>query len=106
MLKLRNYLYFFLTSKKILKSGIFLSSFFIVKYNKIYVVNVYIYHIDFERLSYDSINRLYASFFNYNRRHKIKKSSNFYKLIINNMDVYFFLTFYKTTLKKNTYPYY
>jgi hypothetical protein len=100
MLKLRNYLYFFLTGKKILKSGIFLSSFFIIKYNKIYVVNVHIYHIDFERLSYECINRLYSSFFSYNRNHKIKKSSNFYKSIINNMDVYFFLILSYKMLKR------
>jgi len=106
MLKLRNYLYFFLTSKKILKSGIFLSSFFITKYNKIYVVSAYIYHIDFERLSYEGINRLYASFFSYNKNHKIRKGSNFYKLVISNMDMYFFLMLSCKMLKRNTHPYY
>jgi len=47
MLKLRNYLYFFLINKRILKIFIFLNNFFIIKYNKIYMINIYIYHIDF-----------------------------------------------------------
>jgi hypothetical protein len=101
MLKLRNYLYYFLTEKKILKSGIFLSNFFIIKYNKIYIINIYIYHIDFEKLSFECINNLYSSFFSYNRNNKIRKISNFFKLFINNIDVFFFIIFfYKIFYKK------
>jgi hypothetical protein len=100
MLKLRNYLYFFLTRKKILKSGIFLSNFFIVKYNKAYIVNIYIYHIDFEKLSFSCINRLYASFFSYNRRKKIRKAGNFFKLLTFNVDFFFYIIlFYKVIYK-------
>jgi hypothetical protein len=101
MLKLRNYLYYFLTEKRILKSGIFLSNFFIIKYNKIYLINIYIYHIDFEKLSFECINNLYSSFFSYNRNNKIRKVSNFFKLFVNNIDIFFFLIFfYKIFYKK------
>jgi hypothetical protein len=94
MLKLRNYLYFFLTEKRILKSGIFLSNFFIIKYNKIYIINIYIYHIDFEKLSFESVNRLYSSFFSYNRNNKIRKINNYFKLFVSNIDIFFFLIFF------------
>jgi hypothetical protein len=101
MLKLRNYLYYFLTEKRILRSGIFLSNFFIIKYNKIYLINIYIYHIDFEKLSFECINNLYSSFFSYNRNNKIRKISDSFKLFINNIDVFFFLIFfYKIFYKK------
>jgi hypothetical protein len=101
MLKLRNYLYFFLTEKRILKSGIFLSNFFIIKYNKIYIINIYIYHIDFEKLSFESVNRLYSSFFSYNRNNKIRKVKDYFKLFISNIDIFFFLIFfYKIFYKK------
>ena len=101
MLKLRNYLYFFLTKKRILKSGIFLNNFFIIKYNKIYMINIYIYHIDFERLSFDCINRLYSSFFSYNKGKKKKENIyKLFKLFLSNMDVYFFLIFFYKILKK------
>jgi hypothetical protein len=113
MLKLRNYLYYFLTEKRILKSGIFLSNFFIIKYNKIYIINIYIYHIDFEKLSFECINNLYSSFFSYNRNNKIRKISNFFKLFINNIDVFFFIIFFykifykkKIIKKKNIYKFF
>src|SRR4029078_11063937 len=94
MLKLRNYLYFFLSTKKVLRSGIFLNNFFIVKYNKIYIINIYIYHIDFEKLSFECINRLYGSFYSYNRNNKIRKPGSFFKLFINNVDIFFFFIFF------------
>jgi len=119
MLKLRNYLYFFLTSKKILKSGFFLSSFCIIKYNKIYFINIFLYHIDFEKLSYGSMNRIYSAILNYRwKRFDYKKESYkaimqkkaFYKrsfgLLKNNVDffifiVFFYKIFYKENKKKN-----
>ena len=101
MLKLRNYLYYFLTNKGLLRSGIFLSNFFILKYNKLYIINIYIYHIDYEKVSYRCINNIYASLFSYNRNFKKKKINNFYNLFMSNIDLYVFLLyFYKLIYKK------
>jgi hypothetical protein len=105
ILKLRNYLYFFLTDKKVLRSGIFLSHFFLLKYNKLLLINLFIYQIDLEKLSFESINNLYSSFFDYKRNFKIKKSNNFFKLVSINIDLYllillFVKMFYATTITR------
>jgi hypothetical protein len=106
MLKLRNYIYYILTNKGLLKSGIFLSNFFILKYNKLFIINMYIYHIDYEKLSYSLINNFYTLFFNYGRRsYKKKKLNTFYKLFMPNSEffmfiIYFYKIFYKNK-KKN-----
>ena len=101
MLKLRNYLYYVLTNKNFLRSGIFLSNFFILKYNKLYIINIYVYHIDYEKLSFRSINNLYSSFLNYGRNFKKKKPNSFFELFWKNIDLFFFLIcFYKFFKKK------
>ena len=63
MLNVRDYLYYFFTKKSMLKSGNCLSHLNIIKIQKLYVIKVYIYSIDLEKLSYDFINKIYNLYY-------------------------------------------
>ena len=63
MLNVRDYLYYFFTKKSMLKSGNCLSHLNIIKFQKSYVIKVYIYSIDLEKLSYDFINKIYNLYY-------------------------------------------
>ena len=63
MLNIRDYLYYFFTKKSMLKSGNCLSHLNISKIQKLYVIKVYIYSIDLEKLSYDFINKIYNCYY-------------------------------------------
>src|SRR5207237_9410998 len=63
MLNVRDYLYYFFMKKSMLKSGNCLSHLNIIKIHKSYVIKVYIYSIDLEKLSYDFINKIYNLYY-------------------------------------------
>lgn len=63
MLNVRDYLYYFFTKKSMLKSGNCLSHLNIIKIQKSYVIKIYIYSIDLEKLSYDFINKIYNLYY-------------------------------------------
>ena len=63
MLNVRDYLYYFFTKKSMLKSGVCLSHLHIIKIQKFYIIKVYIYSIDLEKLSYDFINKIYNLYY-------------------------------------------
>jgi hypothetical protein len=63
MLNIRDYLYYFFTKKSMLKSGVCLSHLNIIKIRKLYVIKVFIYSIDLEKLSYDFINKIYNLYY-------------------------------------------
>ena len=63
MLNVRDYLYYFFTKKSMLKSGNCLSHLNIIKIQKLYVIKIYIYSIDLEKLSYDFINKIYNLYY-------------------------------------------
>jgi hypothetical protein len=63
MLNIRDYLYYFFTKKSMLKSGTCLSHLNISKIRKSYIIKVYIYSIDLEKLSYDFINKIYNLYY-------------------------------------------
>jgi hypothetical protein len=63
MLNVRDYLYYFFTKKSMLKSGVCLSHLNIIKIQKRYIIKVYIYSIDLEKLSYDFINKIYNLYY-------------------------------------------
>jgi hypothetical protein len=62
-LNVRDYLYYFFMKKSMLKSGNCLSHLNIIKIRKSYVIKVYIYSIDLEKLSYDFINKIYNLYY-------------------------------------------
>ena len=66
MLNVRDYLYYFFTKRSMLKSGNCLSHLNIIKIQKLYVIKIYIYSIDLEKLSYDFINKIYNLYYSYN----------------------------------------
>lgn len=63
LINIRDYVYYYFTRKKILQSGICFSHIFIYKFLKNLYINIYIYHIDLERSSYDFINYLYTNYY-------------------------------------------
>jgi hypothetical protein len=63
MLNVRDYLYYFFTKKSMLKSGVCLSHLNIIKIQKLYIIRVFIYSIDLEKLSYDFINKIYNLYY-------------------------------------------
>lgn len=63
MLNIRDYFYYFFTKKSMLKSGFCLSHLNIIKIKKLYIIKVFIYSIDLEKLSYDFINKIYNSYY-------------------------------------------
>lgn len=63
LINLRDYVYYYITRKKILQSGLCLSHFILYKYLKKYDIKIYVYHIDLEKTSYDFINQLYFTYY-------------------------------------------
>ena len=120
MLNIRDYLYYFFTKKSMLKSGNCLSHLNISKIRKLYVIKVYIYSIDLEKLSYDFINKIYNCYYLTLRKYTGKisgvtktvlKDRLFKKRLINDLQnadlfsflfiYYFFELFVKKSNKKN-----
>ena len=115
LINLRDYIYYYLTRKKILQSGLCLSHFMISKYLKKYFIKIYIYHIDLEKTSYDLINKFYHLYYEtYNEiSHKYDKNKTaqqvqLYHFLrdISNSDVFIYLLiyilFYKGFKNKDT----
>jgi hypothetical protein len=122
MLNIRDYLYYFFTKKSMLKSGNCLSHLNISKIQKLYVIKVYIYSIDLEKLSYDFINKIYNCYYLILRKYTGKisgvtkvvlKKRLFNKRLINDLQnsdlfsflfiYYFFELFFKKSNKNNLY---
>ena len=74
MLNVRDYLYYFFTKKSMLKSGNCLSHLNIIKIQKSYIIKIYIYSIDLEKLSYDFINKIYNLYYSNLKLHTGKIS--------------------------------
>jgi len=104
ILNVRDYLYYYMTRKKMLYAGICLSHFFLIKFNKKYLIKIFFYHINLEKFSYDFINKIYvnyyallnkATMFNYRLKKKCKIIKD-----VNNADIFvFFFTFFNSFLK-------
>lgn len=116
LINIRDYLYYFFTSKKMLISGFCFSNLSLYKHFKNYFIYVYLYHIDLEKSSYDFINLLYTNYYDiYNKlNHKFtenrtEKQTLIYKNFrdLSNSDLfvfyYTFVIFYQNNLcnKKN-----
>lgn len=74
MLNIRDYLYYFFTKKSMLKSGNCLSHLNIIKIRSSYIIKVYVYSIDLEKLSYDFINKIYNLYYSTLKLHTGKIS--------------------------------
>ena len=118
LINLRDYIYYYLTRKKILQSGLCLSHFMLSKMFKQYYIKIFIYHIDLEKTSYDLINKFFHLYYEtYNEMsHKYdkNKTANQVKLYhylrdISNSDVFVYLfiyiLFYKGHKTKDTNNY-
>src|SRR5436190_113641 len=81
MLNVRDYLYYFFTKKSMLKSGNCLSHLNIIKLQKSYIIKIYIYSIDLEKLSYDFINKIYNLYYSNLKLHTGKISGVTKKLL-------------------------
>lgn len=114
LINLRDYIYYYLTRKKILQSGLCLSHFMLSKMLKKYYIKIFIYHIDLEKTSYDLVNKFFHLYYEtYNEiSHKYdkNKTENQIKLYhylrdISNSDVFVYLfiyiLFYKGKKKDN-----
>lgn len=56
--------------KKTIKNGIFLSEFFFFKYNKHFIINMFIYYLDLEKTAYIFINHIYTKYYSLIREKK------------------------------------
>ena len=89
ILNIRNYIYYALLRKSIIQTGILLSHLFILKYNKLIIINIYIYHTDLEKLSYKFFNRMYEAYYKKIKDKNIKLPLNFF--IVHNSDVFIYI---------------
>ena len=116
LINLRDYIYYYITRKKILQSGLSLSHFMLSKYFKKYYIKLYIYHIDLEKTSYDLMNKFYNMYYAiYNDvthkfdKNKTEKHIKYYHYLrdLSNSDVFMFvfifILFYKGKVKNNTF---
>ena len=110
MLNIRDYLYYYLTRKKSLKCGICLSHFNILKIKKKYIIKIFIYHIDLEKLSYAFINKCYYIYYQmlanmtWRSKKKDKKKIAIIRELQNSDLFIFFFTFlnyYNVKLQNN-----
>jgi hypothetical protein len=76
ILNFRNFIYNYFKKKKFLKRGILLSEFFIYRYGKKHVLNIYLYIIDLEKQANLFINLIYQNYYNgiYNNRFKLPRN--------------------------------
>lgn len=63
IINVRDYIYYYFTRKNILKSGICFSHLFISKLLKFLYIDIYIYHIELERSSYELINEFFSLYY-------------------------------------------
>ena len=63
IINIRDYIYYYFTRKNILKSGICFSHLFISKLLKFLYIDIYIYHIELERSSYELINEFFYLYY-------------------------------------------
>lgn len=108
ILNMRDYFYYYLSSLEMLDSGFCLSHFYIIKYNKKFLLKIYVYQIDLERMSYDYINFILKAYYgvlskatyinfrekkNPNYFFKYKKKIFISKLYNNNLFLFYYLFF-------------
>jgi len=96
ILNVRNFIYYFFKKKIILKIGLFFSHFNIFKYNKFYIVKIYIYNLDLEKVSYSFINKIYTVYYkNLKKKEKrITKTIFFFYIILMHLYFYLYLVLY------------
>ena len=116
LINLRDYIYYYLTRKKVLQSGVSLSHFMLSKHFKKYYIKIFIYHIDLEKTGYDLMNKFYHMYYAlYNEithkydKNKTEKQVKLYHYLrdLSNSDIYIYLfvytLFYKGDLKEKTF---
>lgn len=91
VLNLRNFVYYIFTTKDVRDSGIFLSEIKFFKAFKSYIINIYLYHLELEKVSYRFINKLYTNYYKkeYTKDLKIILPSNYW--FLHNADLYAFI---------------
>lgn len=63
ILNIRDYLYYYLTTKDMLENGFCISHFYLIKINKLYYIKIFLYQIDLEKSSYEYINVLFKNYY-------------------------------------------
>lgn len=113
LINLRDYIYYYLTRKKILQSGLSLSHFMLTKHFKKYYIKIFIYHIDLEKTGYDLMNKFYHMYYAiYNEishkydKHKTSRQVKLYHYLrdLSNSDVYIYLFVYMLFYKGKKKP--
>lgn len=116
LIHMRDYIYYYLTRKRLLQSGLLFSHFNMLKFLKKYYFKIYIYHIDLEKGSYDYINKLYAAYYDsYNSlnykfvKDRTEAQTRIYKIYkdLSNSDLFIYLYLYCQfyTVKNNNRNY-
>jgi len=98
ILNIRNFIYFFFKKKKLIKCGLFFSNLNIFKFNKFYIIKLYIYHIDLEKVSYEFINQIYTIYYK-NLKSKRKELPKVF-FFLHNSDLFLFLFVFYSLLFK------
>lgn len=99
ILNLRNFIYYIFLSRDSIESGILLSEIKFFKFFKKYIVKIFLYHLELEKISYKLMNNIYVNYYK-----KLKTKS--YKLLpdfwfLHNADLYAFIfLFYNIFFKK------
>jgi len=75
-----------LKKKKFLRRGILLSEFFIYRYGKKHILNIYLYVIDLEKQAVVFINSIYQNYYDGAHKEKNKLPQNFW--FYHNADLY------------------
>ena len=89
ILNLRNFIYYIFLSRDSIESGILLSEIKFFKFFKKYIVKIFLYHLELEKISYKLMNNIYVNYYK-----KLKTKS--YKLLpdfwfLDNADLYAFI---------------
>lgn len=116
MINLKDFLYYYLTRKYLLYSGVSLSHLYFLKINKLFLFKIYIYHIDLEKNTVIVLNEAYSVYYQllYNktwgRKTKKKRIDKVFSYL-HNADVYVsiffcFLNYFKINRNKRFFKYY
>jgi hypothetical protein len=99
ILNIRNYIFYIFRLKKIIKCGIFLSNLVLFKFNKQYIIKLFIYHIDLERISYNFINTVYGIYYKLIKEKRKLLFDKFFTL--HNSDLFIFIFIFFNIFFKN-----